>query len=128
LLGLSCKPRRTFVFIGLTIQGLHSYSASGSTEDRSLTNNRASETQICRSNDTKICELGWHSCTKLAETNRSERNLIFMLRAKTLINKNIGFLGHTESTHELFCVEIGNCETAFVRRYSSDEYPSCNGV
>jgi hypothetical protein len=128
LLGLSCKPRRTFVFIGLTIQGLHSYAASGSTEDRSLTNNRASETQICRSNDTKICELGWHSCTKLAETNRSERNLIFMLRAKTLINKNIGFLGHTESTHELFCVEIGNCETAFVRRYSSDEYPSCNGV
>jgi len=128
LLGLSCKPRRTFVFIGLTIQGLHSYAVSGSTEDRSFTNNRASETQICRSNDTKICELGWHSCTKLAETNRSDRNLIFMLRAKTLINKNIGFLGHTESTHELFCVEIGNCETAFVRRYSSDEYPSCNGV
>jgi hypothetical protein len=127
LLGLSCKPRRTFIFIGLTIQALHSYAAVGSTENQSLANNRLSEVQICRSSDTKICELGWHSCTKLAETNRSERNLIFMLRAKTLINKNTGFLGHTESTHELFCADIGACEAAFVRRYSSDEYPSCNG-
>lgn len=117
---------RVIVSIGFTILGLCAQAAIGSTEKQAPTNSQALQTQNCRSNDAKDCALSWNSCTKLAETNRSERNILFMLRAKRLINKNIGFLGHSESTQELFCAEIRRCEASHSRQYSNNEYPSCN--
>ena len=110
--------RPVCVSIGFTILGLCAPVAVGSTEKQAQTNSQVLEIQNCA--------VRWDSCTKLAETNRSERNILFMLRAKRLINKNIGFLGHSESTQELFCAEIRRCEVSHSRQYSNNEYPSCN--
>ncbi|MDC0507486.1 hypothetical protein OAO10_02455 [Luminiphilus sp.] len=118
--------RRVFVSIGFTVLGLYTQAAIGSAENQAQTNNQALDIQSCRSNDGQDCALSWNSCTKLAETNRNERNMLFMLRAKRLINKNIGFLGHSESTQELFCAEIRRCEASHTGQYSNNEYPSCN--
>ena len=120
------NPRPVFVSIGFTILGLCTPVAVGSIEKQAQTNSQVLEIQNCRSNGVKDCAVRWDSCTKLAETNRSERNILFMLRAKRLINKNIGFLGHSESTQELFCAEIRRCEVSHSRQYSNNEYPSCN--
>lgn len=118
--------RPVCVSIGFTILGLCAPVAVGSTEKQAQTNSQVLAIQNCRSNGVKDCAVRWDSCTKLAETNRSERNILFMLRAKRLINKNIGFLGHSESTQELFCAEIRRCEASHSRQYSNNEYPSCN--
>ncbi len=118
--------RSVFVPIGFAILGLCTPVAVGSTENQVQTSSQVLETKNCRSNDAKNCAVRWDICTKLAETNRNERNMLFMLRAKRLINKNIGFLGHSESTQELFCAEIRRCEASHTRQYSNNEYPSCN--
>ena len=117
---------RVFVSVGFVLLGSYTQAAVGSAEPQGQSTNLAAEIQNCRSDDTKDCALDWKGCTKLAEVNLSERNILFRLRAKRLINKNTGFLGHSESTQQLFCAEISRCEAAHTRQYSNNEYLSCN--
>lgn len=117
---------RVLVSVGFVLLGSYIQAAVGSAETQGQSANLAAEAQSCRSDDAKDCALDWKGCTKLAEANLSERNFFFMLRAQRLINKNTGFLGHSESTQQLFCAEISRCEAAHTRQYSNNEYLSCN--
>ena len=117
---------RVLVSVGFVLLGSYIQAAVGSAETQGQSANLAAEAQSCRSDDAKDCALDWKGCTKLAEANLSERNFFFMLRAQRLINKNTGFLGHSESTQQLLCAEISRCEAAHTRQYSNNEYLSCN--
>ena len=117
---------RVLVSVGFVLLGSYIQASVGSAETQGQSAKLAAEAQSCRSDDAKDCALDWKGCTKLAEANLSERNFFFMLRAQGLINKNTGFLGHSESTQQLFCAEISRCEAAHTRQYSNNEYLSCN--
>ena len=117
---------RGFVSLNLMLLVSYTQASVGSAETHGQSTNPAAETQNYCSDNAKDCALDWKDCAKLAEANLSERNILFMLRAKRLINKNTGFLGHSKSTQQLFCAEISRCEAAHKRQYSNNEYPSCN--
>ena len=69
----------------------------------------------------------WSECIKEAELERSDRDLNFFRKAKTLSSAKTWLVSHSISNEARFCTKILQCETTYKRLYSesSATYPVC---
>lgn len=69
----------------------------------------------------------WSECIKEAELERSDRDLNFFRKAKTLSGAKTWLVSHSISNEARFCTKILQCETTYKRLYSesSATYPVC---